>query len=194
MIDPKILLIRLKQVYLFRGIVNLTFGISAILLPNLTVQLLILLFGINSLFIALLAFRTALWNQIHKHSSLFYIIETFAALSVGVVSLSYPDVIAAFMVYVIATWSLVLGSLKIISAVGYKGDINGTLWLSIAGWVYVLLALYLFASPLNGIVAAMTIVGFASVLSGLSFFILSKKLQTISQVEVLIEQHKTEQE
>ena len=189
MINPETLLIRLKQVYLIRGVINLSFGALSILLPNLTVVFLISLFGFNSLVVGLVAFRASLANRIHGHSGLFYLLEAVVAIFLGALSLVYPQIVTAIMVYLVAIWSLCIGSLKISSAISYKGRLSGVIWLSIAGWVYFLVGLYIISNPANGVIAAITILGIASIFSGISLLILSKKLTTIKQVQILIDKN-----
>ena len=190
MISPQILLKRLKQVYVARGIINVSFGSFAIFVPNLTGVFLISLFGINSLFVGLVAFRAGLLNRVHGHSGLFYLLEAGIAIFLGSISLLYPQAATSVIVTLIGVWAVILGGIKIISAVSYKGRLGGVWWLSLAGWVYFLFGLYLFSNPENGIIAAITILGIASIISGISFFMLAKRLKTVNQVQLLIDKQK----
>jgi|GEM_PF-6627050 len=187
MLAPEILLQRIKQVYFARGIINLGFGGVALFVPNLTAFILIALFGINSIFVGLVAFRAGILDRIHGHSGLFYLLEALVAIFMGSISLLYPEVVTSLLVALVGVWAVILGVIKIVSAISYQGRLSGVWWLSLAGWVYLGFGLYLLSNPTNGIITTVTILGIGSIISGISFFILAKKLKNVSQVQVLID-------
>ena len=79
----------------------------------------------------------------------------------------FPGITAVVLLYVMAMWAIVTGVFQIGAAIQLRKEIEGEVWLGLAGLASVLFGVVLLARPGIGALAVVWIIGGYSVLFGM---------------------------
>jgi uncharacterized membrane protein HdeD (DUF308 family) len=82
------------------------------------------------------------------------------------------------LLYVIAAWAIVTGIFEIVAAVQLRKEVEGEVWLALAGLASVFFGAVLFARPGVGALAVMWMIGTYSVLFGVLLVALGFRVKT----------------
>ena len=174
-----ILLSRYWWVLAVRGLGAIAFGVAAFLWPDLTLAILVMLFGAYMLFDGIIGivdsirFRTTLSNW------WLLLIEGMLGAAIGAITLLMPGVTAYLLLMFVAAWSIVGGFLRIAAAIRLRDHIEGE-WLLVAGGVLsVLFGFALILMPHAGIVSLAWLIGFWAIAFGVVFVMLALRLRKV---------------
>lgn len=159
------LLLRHWWVYVLRGILAIAFGFLAILWPELTLGILIFLFGIYVLVEGALAMAAAVSNR-HVQGWWVLLLEGVAGLGAGFFAFLWPGITAIILLIIIALWAIVTGVLEIMAAVQLRRILPGEWALGLIGVLSVLIGVILIASPSSGALAVVWVIGIYALLFG----------------------------
>lgn len=148
-----------------RGVCAILFGIFAWSWPGVTLGALVFLWGGYAFADGLLAFAGAFSKETDT--------PWWALVLTGIVSIGaamaaifYPGLTAVGLLYVIALWAIVSGTLEIVAAVELRRVIHGEVWLAIAGMLSILFGAFLIARPGAGALAVVWMIGTYAVAFG----------------------------
>jgi uncharacterized membrane protein HdeD (DUF308 family) len=160
-------------VLLLRGIAAIVFGILAIALPGLTLFMLVITFGIYTLFDGVVE----IWSGFsHRETNDRWWVEILigvAGVVAGILIMALPGVTAVVAIYFIGAWMVVTGVLQIISAVRLRAEIANEWWLILSGVLSVVVGLYFLVFPGDGAVSLVWIIGIYAILFGVMMVVLS---------------------
>lgn len=170
--------------HVLRGILAILFGIVAIIWPGITLHVLVLLFGIYLILEGILALSAAFVRR--KQSTYWWLllIEGFMSLGVGFFALVWPSLTAVVLLVFIAVWAILTGIVEIMAAVQLRKVIRGEWTLGLAGFISILIGIFLIAKPLAGVVAVVWIIGLYAILFGVLLTFLGFKVRKIPQIEM----------
>lgn len=155
-----------------RGVCALVFGILSFLWPALSLQTLVLIWGVYALIdggVALLAgFKAKIW-------SLAFI--GLMGVLAGVYAFVNPAMTALVLLYFIAAWAVVTGVLAIYIAIHLRKELTGEWVLALAGLLSVTFGIMLFARPGAGALAVIFLIASYATAFGVLMLILAFRLK-----------------
>ena len=107
-----------RNMFLFRGIAAIAFGIIALVWPKPTLLVLVIVFGIFAIISGIAVVATALQNR-EVHGWGVFLFEGILWLLVGVVALIWPGITALAFLYLIAAWAIITGILELIAPLSF---------------------------------------------------------------------------
>lgn len=160
-------------ILLLRGIAAIVFGILAIALPGLTLFMLVITFGIYTLFDGVVEIWSGFSTRETNDRWWVDILIGLAGVIAGILIMSLPGVTAVVAIYFIGAWMAVTGVLQIISALRLRAEISNEWWLILSGVLSVLVGLYFLAFPGDGAVSLVWIIGIYAILFGVMMVVVS---------------------
>jgi uncharacterized membrane protein HdeD (DUF308 family) len=155
------------RMLLVRGIAALVFGILAIVWPDLTVVVLVLLFGAYALVdgvSVLIAVLTKSDGTAGRRGWLTVI--GIVSVASGLVTFAWPGITALVLLYVIASWAIVKGVVEMVVAVRYRREMRREWLLALVGVLSVAFGLSLMVWPGDGALALTWVIGWFAIMTG----------------------------
>ena len=133
-----------------RGVLAIAFGVSVLMWPNLTLSLIVVLFGLYALADGAWAVAAGLHASAHVLDAWPVVLEGIVSVALGLVALLWPSV-PRDLLYVVAAWGVLTGVLELIAAAGVPRA-RPARWLLLTGGASSLfLALLIVALPYAGV-------------------------------------------
>jgi uncharacterized membrane protein HdeD (DUF308 family) len=169
-------------VYAVRGIAAILFGIMALIRPGPTLAVLILLFGAYA-FVDGVALLVALARGDVLARSHKWITGLMGVLgiAVAIATLVWPGMTALTLLYLVAIWAIGMGILQIASAIEFRREIDGELFVVLGGIFSIMLGGLLVAFPGTGLLSLVWLVGFWAELFGFSSLGIAYRLHGIDR-------------
>ncbi len=130
-----------------RGLLAVSFGLAALIWPNLTLVWLVFLFGAYLLADGLLAVIAGLTRHNGSRPWWLLLIEGFMGIAAGGLTFLSPGLTAIALLYLIAAWAIVTGMMEIVSAIRLRADIKNEGLLALSGVLSVVLGVVLVIWP-----------------------------------------------
>ena len=106
-------LVRNWWLFLIRGIAAILFGLAAFLWPEITLAVLVLLFGAYALVDGIFAIIAGIAARREQERWWMMILVGLAGIATGVLTFFWPDITALVLLYFIAGWAIVMGIFQI---------------------------------------------------------------------------------
>src|SRR2546430_11127513 len=103
-----------RSMFLVRGIAAILFGILTFVWPNLTLSVLVLLFGVFAVISGITAVVAALRNRGEEGWGLL-LFEGILGILAGVVALVRPNITALAFPYLLAAWAIITGLMELVA-------------------------------------------------------------------------------
>ncbi len=149
----------------FRGVLSIIFGIVALAWPGITLTALVALFGAFALIDGIVALATAIANGVTPFPRWVVALDGVAGIAAGLLTFFFPAATALALLYIIAVWALVTGSLLLGAAVTGPRFEPGWL-MALDGIVSIIFGIALIARPGSGILAIVWALGLYTVVVG----------------------------
>jgi uncharacterized membrane protein HdeD (DUF308 family) len=163
---------------LVRGIVTIIFGAVAVFWPEITVLAFVVLFGAY----AVVDGVTAIAMGVRRSFGRWFLIGTGAlGVIAGVIAMTWPDITAMVLLYIIAVWAIVIGLGSVVSGFGLSRDAGGRWLFILSGLAGLLLGILLLADPEGGAVALAVTIGLFAVAWGLITVMTSVRLRRLAK-------------
>ena len=169
-------------VYAVRGIAAILFGIMALIWPGPTLAVLILLFGayafVDGISLIVALARGDVLARSHK-----WITGLMGVLgiAVAIATLVWPGMTALTLLYLVSFWAVTTGILQIASAIEFRREIDGELFVVLGGIFSIMLGGLLVAFPGTGLLSLVWLVGFWAELFGFSSLGIAYRLHGIDR-------------
>lgn len=169
---------------LIRGIAAVLFGILALFWPQLTLQVLVLLFGayalVDGIFAIVSAVRSASRRRGFDWRSVGWpIVEGLAGIIAGLLTFFYPGVTALVLLYFIGAWAIVTGIAEIVQAIELRRVIQNEWLLVVGGVLSIVFGILLFVFPGAGALAIVWLIGIYAIVFGIVLIGLSLRLRSM---------------
>jgi uncharacterized membrane protein HdeD (DUF308 family) len=162
---------------LLRGIVAILFGVLIILWPEISISILVFLFGIFAIADGLFSIISEL-RRYGEHARWWVLVfEGLAGVGIGVVAILWPEITAIIVLYLVASWGLVTGFLEIIAAIRLRNELEGEWILILTGLLSIAIGILLFLFPNAGLIAMVWMIGIYAIFFGISLIALSFRLR-----------------
>jgi uncharacterized membrane protein HdeD (DUF308 family) len=169
-------------VYAARGIAAILFGIMALIWPGPTLAVLILLFGayafVDGISLIVALARGDVLARSHK-----WITGLMGVLgiAVAIATLVWPGMTALTLLYLVSFWAVTTGILQIASAIEFRREIAGELFVVLGGLFSIVFGALLVAFPGTGLLSLVWLVGFWAELFGFSSLGIAYRLHGIDR-------------
>jgi uncharacterized membrane protein HdeD (DUF308 family) len=163
-------LVRNWWMIVVRGALAAAFGLSLLLPHNVTLPLIVVLFGVYAIVDGLWAIAAGLRASRPRFAAWPVVLEGAVSIVLGLIALGRPFVSREFL-YVLVGWGLFTGVLEVIGAVRLPREAAGHWFLAMGGGSSLFLALLVFSLPHAslGIVAA--VLGAFAIVFGLTMLL-----------------------
>jgi len=164
-----------------RGLVALLFGLVVLFWPGLVLAVLALLFGIYALVDGAITFVPALRSSDLGARRWLPLTEGAVGVIVGLVALLWPGMTPNGLIYVIAGWALATGTLKILTAVLLRAEVENGWLLAGSGALSVLFGILLAALGGSDAPFLVPLIGAFAVIVGLALIVFAFRLRERSR-------------
>lgn len=164
-------------VFALRGVAAILFGILAFAQPGITLGALILLFGAYAFIdgVTLLISLARGDRGARRHAWSVGIMGVLG-IAFSIVTLVAPGITALTLLYLVAFWAITMGVFQVIAAIELRKVVDNELWMALGGVVSVVFGAFLVASPGDGLLSLVWILGFWAVVFGASSLSLAYRL------------------
>jgi uncharacterized membrane protein HdeD (DUF308 family) len=163
-----------------RGVAAVLFGLLALIWPDITVFVLVVLFGAYALVDGVLALVAAATGE-NRGRRGWLIFAGVVGVLAGIVTFLWPEVTTLALLYVIAAWALVTGVLEIMAAIRLRREIHGEWLYIISGACSVLFGILLAVWPATGALALVILIGSFSIVFGVVLVAFGLRLRRLRQ-------------
>ena len=163
---------------LLRGLAAIGFGILVITKPQISLQVLVYLFGVYVLVEGILGVAVAIQGRGAIDSWVVLLLWGLLGVAVGVISFLKPDLTALALLFYIALWAIATGVLEIAAAIRLREVINNEWLLILAGIVSVAFGVWLIARPEAGALAVLLAIGIYAILFGVLVVLFAFKIRS----------------
>ncbi len=160
-----------------RGAIAILFGIALFIWPQISVAVLVWLFGLFVFISGILALIAAFSRRQAQENRALLIFEGIIAIIAGLLVFFWPGITALILLYFIAAWAIVTGILEIIAAVQLRKEIENEWLLAIAGIASVLFGILAAIRPGAGALAILWVIGIYAIVFGVMLLILGLRLR-----------------
>jgi uncharacterized membrane protein HdeD (DUF308 family) len=165
-----------------RGALAVLFGVAAWIWPDVTIRVLVLLFGFYALVDGLLALAAALvGGRLVSGRRGWLIFEGVAGVAAGVLTFIWPEITTLVLLYLIAFWAIATGVLEVVAAVLLRRELRGEWLLAASGIISVLFGLFLVIRPGDGAIAVAWLIGLYAIIFGIALIALGFRLRQLGQ-------------
>src|ERR687898_1934566 len=160
-----------------RGLVALLFGLVVLFWPGLVFAVLALLFGIYAVVDGAITFAPALRSSDRGARRWLPLTAGAVGLVAGLVALLWPGLTIDGLVYVIVGWAVVTGTLKILTAILLRAEVENGWLLAGSGALSVLFGVLLAALAGADVPFLAPLVGAFAVVVGLALIVFAFRLR-----------------
>ena len=160
-----------RTMFLFRGIAAVLFGIVALVWPNMTLSVLVFVFGLFAMISGIATVVAAL--RYREFTGWGWILaEGMLGILVGVVALIWPGITALAFLYLLAFWAILTGILEVVAPLSFPMS-GGRAALSVlAGLVSIVFGILIAAQPSSGLLAIVWLIGVYAILFGIMYIVM----------------------
>ncbi|HEX9102265.1 MAG TPA: DUF308 domain-containing protein [Polyangia bacterium] len=164
---------------ILRGVLAILFGALALAHPLAAIAALVLLFGVWALLdgISALALYFGGWRSWQLA------LVGFIGIAAAAVTFWRPTITAVGLYAAIAGWAILRGVLEIGIAIKLRREIQGELWLVLAGLSSLVFGVLLIALPMAGMLALAWLIGVYALLFGGLLIALGVRVQRLERRE-----------
>src|SRR5438067_7448090 len=159
-----------RTMFLFRGIAAILFGILTFVWPNLTLSVLVLLFGVFAVISGITAVVAAVRNRDEQGWGLL-LFEGILGILAGVVALVWPGITALAFLYLLAAWAIITGILEVVAPLSFPMRGGRALLMVLAGLASIVFGIIIAAQPASGLLAVVWLIGVYAIVFGVMYVV-----------------------
>jgi uncharacterized membrane protein HdeD (DUF308 family) len=168
--------------FILRGLLAIAFGVLAFLAPGWGIAILVGLFAAWALIDGATSLVTGFQTRNRDRTWWLEIVEGIVGIAAGVIALLFPAYAAGALVLIIAVWSIVTGVFEIWAAIRLREQIEGELWMGLAGLASILFGVILLLFPGAGALSLVWIIGGFAIAFGAFLVVLGWRLRGIHEM------------
>jgi uncharacterized membrane protein HdeD (DUF308 family) len=149
------------------GILSIALGIVIIVWPSISLDALVIVFGAFALARGVIGLGAAFTENVPGGRG-WLILSSLAAIAVGVLVFVWTDISALALLYVIASYAIVLGVIAIGGAFWLPLDGGDSVLLALTGFVSILFGVVMFAKPGAGALALLALISAYALIVGIT--------------------------
>jgi len=159
-----------RTMFLVRGIAAILFGILTFVWPNLTLSVLVLLFGVFAVISGITAVVAALRNRGEEGWGLL-LFEGILGILAGVVALVWPNITALAFLYLLAAWAIITGIMELVAPLAFPMRGGRAALMVLAGLASIVFGILIAAQPSSGLLAVVWLIGVYAIVFGVMYIV-----------------------
>ncbi|GAB6190785.1 HdeD family acid-resistance protein [Desulfocastanea catecholica] len=163
--------------FLLRGTLATLFGLLAIFLPGITLEVMTIFLGAFLVVDGFVSFFVSMKGRGRGLNGGVLLLEGLLGIAVGVFTLIWPGITVLAIVLLVAFWAMMTGVLEIIAAVSLRNEIQGEWLLGLSGILSILFSVILFVNPGIGAVTLIWLIGVYAIVFGAAMIFLGLRLR-----------------
>jgi uncharacterized membrane protein HdeD (DUF308 family) len=164
-----------------RGTLAVIFGVVAFVLPGITFEALVLLFGAYVFVDGILVLSFGLMAAGDGGQLWPLVLSGILGIALGVLTFAKPEAMGLALVYVAGFWAIFTGLLEIVAAIRLRDVVSGEWMMGLSGALSILFGALVLAQPNSGAIALVYLFGFYAILAGVSQIGLGFRLRSLGQ-------------
>ena len=168
-----------------RGLLAIVFGVLAIMRPGVTVSALVIVFGAYAFIDGSYLFIAAIAERKTEPNWVAFLFAGLAGIAVGITTLVMPGITALALLYYVAAWAMIRGTMEIIAAMRLRKFIKGEWVYVFAGALSIIFGAYLVVRPAMGTLLLMAWLGAYAVIFGIVLVVLAFQLRNAPRIAEL---------
>jgi len=161
-----------------RGAVAIIFGILAYLMPGLTLQALVLVFGAYAVVDGAFAIASGIRSDRERGRDWLLVLGGVAGIIAGVLAWILPGMTALVLITIIGAWAIVTGVFEIAAALRLRSVLRHTWIFIVEGVVSVLFGLFVLIAPGAGALALIWLIAAYAIVSGAMLVVFGLRLKS----------------
>lgn len=167
-------------VFLLRGLVAILFGALALIWPQITLLTLVIIFGAFVLLDGIFSVIAGITSRKENFYWWTLLFTGLLEIAIGLLTLFWPNVTGIVLLYLIASWAVIIGILDIVLAIQIRREIKNEWMLILDGIFSVLIGVLLFVFPAASAMAVAWLIGLFAIFLGIVFIILAFRLRKLA--------------
>jgi uncharacterized membrane protein HdeD (DUF308 family) len=148
------------------GALSVALGIAILVWPDISLYTLVILFGAFAFARGVVGLGTAISGGAGNGRT-WLVLSSLAGIAVGIIVLVWTDMSALALLYVIASYAIVLGVVAIGGAFWLPLDDGDSVLLALTGFVSILFGIVMFAEPGAGALALLALIAAYALITGI---------------------------
>jgi uncharacterized membrane protein HdeD (DUF308 family) len=169
-----------RNMFLFRGIAAIVFGVLTLVWPKLTILALVVLFGIFAIISGIAVVAAALQNR-EEHGWGVFLFEGILWLLVGVVALIWPGVTALSFLYLLAAWAVITGILELVAPLSFPMSGGRGVLMVLSGVISIVFGILIAVQPAAGLLAVVWLIGIYAIVFGILHLVAYFEARSVSR-------------
>jgi len=162
--------------FLVRGLAAILFGVLALIWPNVTLAVLVVMFGAYAFLDGVFLVVKAISSWKARDDRWLLVLEGLLGIGIGVITFFAPRVTELILLFYVAAWSLATGVIEIASAIRLRKEIPGEIWWILSGIASIVFAVLLMLFPGAGVLGLIWLISTYAIVFGVLLVILSFRL------------------
>ena len=158
---------------LLRGTISILLSLVIFTQPGIALVTLTLLFGTFVLADGVARVVSAVGGREENEHWWALLLAGLAGIAVGILTFFNPGITTLALLFYIAIWAIATGLLEMVTAIRLRKEIEGEYWLILAGLVSVAFGFFIMASPGQGAMSVLWLIGTYGFVFGLILIILA---------------------
>ncbi|HVS06523.1 MAG TPA: HdeD family acid-resistance protein [Candidatus Dormibacteraeota bacterium] len=160
------------------GIAAVLFGVVALVWPGITLVALVALFGSFALVFGVLTVVYGIdMARHHVGHSVPMVFSGLFGIGIGVVTFFRPGITALALLYLIAVWAILTGTLEIAAGIEFTGEVKGAWALWLGGLASVAFGVLVALRPVSGALAIVWLIGVYAIALGVTRLVYAYRIQ-----------------
>ena len=164
-----------------RGLFAISFGVVALMWPGITLQALVMVFGVYAVLDGVLSSVTAVGNRQHYPRWGLVLLNGLLSITAGVMTFVWPSITALVLLFLIAAWAIVTGFFEVVAAIALRRELEREGWLVLSGVLSVLFGLAVVIWPGAGALALVWLIAIYAFVFGITLIALGFRLRRVRQ-------------
>jgi uncharacterized membrane protein HdeD (DUF308 family) len=162
-----------------RGLIAILFAIFTFAWPGITLDVLVLIFGVYAFIDGVLAIIAAV-RAVRGHRRWgALLLEGIVGILAGLCAWFVPGVTLAFLVFLVAAWAIITGVLELAAAVRLRRNIPQEWLLIVMGIVSIVFGILIYLAPLAGALVIVWWIGAYALVFGILLLVLAFRLRKL---------------
>jgi uncharacterized membrane protein HdeD (DUF308 family) len=162
-----------------RGMLTIVFGLLALIWPDTTKLVLVLLFGAFALVDGIFAVAVGIASYGYFERWWAVLLEGLTGIVIGILTFVWPNITALALLYFISAWAVITGIFEIVAAIKFRHVIPGEWAMIFNGILSVLLGALLCVFPAAGEVGLAWLIGIYAMTFGIMEMIFAFRLRSL---------------
>ncbi|MCL4301565.1 MAG: HdeD family acid-resistance protein [Anaerolineae bacterium] len=164
-----------------RGLAAVLFGLATFVWPDITLFVLVLMFGAYAFVDGIFALVAAFSDRAGKQRWWVLLLEGLAGIAAGILTFIWPGMTAFVLLYLIAAWAIVTGVFEVMAAIRLRREIEGEWLLALGGIASIIFGILMVIWPGAGALAVVWLIGSYAFVFGLLMIFLAFRLRSWSK-------------